>query len=66
MKIKDDGKSFQVDSVLHGKGRQHLGMLGMRERLEMVGGSFEVESAPGKGTAIIAEIPLGKAARAAR
>ena len=66
MKIKDDGKSFQVDSVLHGKGRQHLGMLGMRERLEMVGGSFEVESTPGKGTAIIAEIPLGKAARAAR
>jgi signal transduction histidine kinase len=32
----------------------------MRERLEMVGGRFEIESAPGKGTTIIAKIPLGK------
>jgi len=66
MKIKDDGKSFQVDRVLHGKGRKHLGLLGMRERLEMVGGSLAVESAPGKGTTIIAQIPSGKAARGAR
>jgi len=66
MKIKDDGKSFQVDRVLHGKGLKHLGLLGMRERLEMVGGSLAVESAPGKGTTIIAQIPSGKAARGAR
>ena len=66
MRIKDDGKSFQVDRVLHGKGGKHLGLLGMRERLEMVGGSFDVESAPGKGTTIIAQIPSGKAARGAR
>jgi signal transduction histidine kinase len=30
----------------------------MRERLEMVGGSFDVESAPGKGTTIKAWIPI--------
>jgi PAS domain S-box-containing protein len=63
MKIKDDGKSFQVDRVMHGKGGKHLGLLGMRERLEMVSGSFEVESAPGHGTTITAKIPSGKAAR---
>jgi signal transduction histidine kinase len=63
MIIKDDGKSFQVDRVMHGKGRKHLGLLGMRERLEMVSGSFEVESAPGHGTTITAKIPSGKAAR---
>jgi PAS domain S-box-containing protein len=63
MIIKDDGKSFQVDRVMHGKGRKHLGLLGMRERLEMVSGSFEVESAPGNGTTITAKIPSGKAAR---
>jgi signal transduction histidine kinase len=63
MKIKDDGKSFQVDRVLHGKGHKHLGLLGMRERLEMVGGSFEVECAPGNGTTIMAKIPLGRDAR---
>ena len=66
MKIKDDGKSFQVDRVLDGKGCKHLGLLGMRERLEMVGGNFAVESAPGKGSTIIAQIPPGKAARGAR
>ena len=52
MKIKDDGKSFQVERVLHAKGGKRLGLLGMRERLEMVGGNFDVESAPGKGTTI--------------
>jgi signal transduction histidine kinase len=35
----------------------------MRERVEMVGGSFVVESAPGKGTAIRAQIPLGNGGR---
>ncbi len=63
MKIKDDGKSFQVDRVLHGKGSKRLGLLGMRERLEMVGGHFGVESVQGKGTTVIAQIPLGKATR---
>ncbi len=59
MKIKDDGKSFQVERVLRGKGSKRLGLLGMRERLEMVGGRFEVESAPGKGTTVTAQILLG-------
>jgi signal transduction histidine kinase len=30
----------------------------MRERVEMVGGSFRVESAPGKGTTVCAQIPF--------
>ncbi len=63
MKIKDDGKSFQVDRVLHGKGSKRLGLLGMRERLEMIGGHFGVESVQGKGTTVIAQIPLRKFAR---
>jgi signal transduction histidine kinase len=62
MSIKDDGKSFEVDRVLHGKGNKRLGLLGMRERLEMVGGHFDVQSAPGKGTAITARMPMGKGA----
>ena len=61
MKIKDDGKSFQVDRVLHAKGSKRLGLLGMRERLEMVGGHFSVESVQGKGTTFIAQLPNGKA-----
>ncbi len=58
MKIKDDGKSFQVERVLLARGGNRLGLLGMRERLEMVGGRFDVESVPGKGTTISAQIPL--------
>ena len=62
MKIADDGKSFQVQHVLLARGSKRLGLLGMRERLEMVGGRFGVESAPGKGTAIEAFVPGGPAA----
>jgi signal transduction histidine kinase len=58
MKIRDDGKSFQVDRMLNAKKNKRLGLLGMRERVEMVGGSFRVESAPGKGTTIRAQIPF--------
>jgi len=61
MRIKDDGKSFQVERTLHGNGGKRLGLLGMRERVEMVGGTFCIESAPGKGTTIQVEIPFGKA-----
>ena len=52
-----------MERVLHAKRSKRLGLLGMRERVEMVGGNFSVESAPGKGTTIQAQIPLGKAAR---
>jgi signal transduction histidine kinase len=60
MKINDDGKSFNVERVLHSNGGKRLGLLGMRERLEMVNGSFDVESAPGQGTTVIARIPFPK------
>ena len=65
MKIIDDGKSFNVERTLHANGSKRLGLLGMRERLEMVGGKFVVESSPGKGTTILAQISLtGGRARA--
>jgi signal transduction histidine kinase len=56
MKITDDGKAFDVERALHGGKR--LGLLGMRERLEMVGGSFSLTSTPGKGTTVEARLPL--------
>ena len=62
MRIKDDGKAFNVERVLNAKGRKRLGLLGMRERLEMVGGRFEIASAPGQGTTVLAEIPLAQTA----
>lgn len=58
MTIKDNGKSFQVDRVLFAKKNKRLGLLGMRERVEMVGGRFTVESAKGVGTTLGAAVPL--------
>jgi PAS domain S-box-containing protein len=58
MTIKDDGQSFRVDRTLPDNGGKRLGLLGMRERVKMVGGTFGVESAPGKGTTVRVEIPL--------
>jgi two-component system, NarL family, sensor histidine kinase DegS len=58
MKVHDNGKSFQVERVLFAKKMKRLGLLGMRERVEMVGGSFAVESGPGKGTTISVQIPV--------
>lgn len=60
MTIKDDGKSFQVESALQAGSSKRLGLLGMRERLEMVGGTINLESAPGAGTTVQARIPFGK------
>lgn len=59
MRIKDNGKAFTVERVLKAKGKKRLGLLGMRERLEMVGGRFEIASTPGQGTTVTAEMPLG-------
>jgi signal transduction histidine kinase len=59
MKISDNGKSFKVEHKMNARGSKRLGLLGMRERLEMAGGRFEIESAPGRGTSVTAEIPFG-------
>jgi len=58
MEIHDNGKSFDMERVLFAKRHKRLGLLGSRERVEMVGGKFGVESAPGQGTTISAEIPI--------
>jgi len=60
MEIQDNGKSFQVERVLFATQIKRLGLLGMRERVEMVDGEFSIESAPGKGTTIRARIPFGR------
>jgi signal transduction histidine kinase len=56
MTIKDDGRGFQDE--YGAKNARRLGLIGMRERLEMVGGNFSVTSVPGKGTTVLARIPL--------
>jgi signal transduction histidine kinase len=48
LEIHDNGKSFEIERVLFAKRHRRLGLLGSRERVEMVGGRFGIESAPRK------------------
>jgi len=58
MDITDDGRGFDVHQVLFVKNCKRLGLLGIRERMEMLGGKFSITSAPGKGTTIHAQMPF--------
>lgn len=57
MKITDYGLGFQPDEKSGPKKRSRLGLIGMRERIEMIGGTFRVDSAPGGPTTVVVEIP---------
>ena len=60
--INDDGVGFDPGHhPARRKGGGGFGLLGMRERATYMGGALNVTSAPGKGTTIQAQIPLGKA-----
>ena len=56
--IKDDGCGFELEKVLEDQERSSYGLLGMRERLLLLKGSFKITSAPGRGTTVIAQLPL--------
>ncbi|HEX2861672.1 MAG TPA: sensor histidine kinase [Lacunisphaera sp.] len=58
MTISDNGQSFSVRKILHAKSNKRLGLVGMRERVEMVGGNLVLRSQPGEGTTVCAEIPF--------
>jgi len=53
--IRDDGEGFDPTSSTGGRG-----LLGMRERIELLGGKIEVTSTPGEGTQIAATVPLSE------
>jgi signal transduction histidine kinase len=53
--VEDDGRGFDPDAAREAEG---IGLAGMRERMALVGGRLELESAPGAGTTLVAEAPL--------
>jgi signal transduction histidine kinase len=61
VEIRDDGHGFDPDEAATG-----FGLLGMRERVALVGGELDVRSARGEGTAVTARIPLQRRAAEAR
>jgi signal transduction histidine kinase len=57
LEVHDNGRSFNVPQALSARTNRRLGLLGMRERVEMVGGTLAIASAPGRGTTVRAELP---------
>jgi signal transduction histidine kinase len=55
--VADDGCGFEVDRPADGRAGDHLGIPGMRERAESVGGRLEITASPGAGTRVDATIP---------
>jgi two-component system NarL family sensor kinase len=61
--IRDDGRGFAIENAAGGHATSRFGLIGMRERARLLGGSFLIESSPGAGTRITAEIPLSPRSR---
>lgn len=56
--IKDQGKGFEVDQIPGTRNESH-GIIGMKERAELLGGEIKIISKPGSGTQVIIEIAEG-------
>ena len=58
MIVEDDGRGFPADEEqARNSPARRLGLLGIRERLALVGGSLEIESSPGRGATVFVRIP---------
>jgi len=56
--VSDDGVGMDLELILQTSTATSLGLTGMRERAELTGGSFSIESTPGEGTTIRASWPI--------
>jgi signal transduction histidine kinase len=57
LSVSDDGIGFDIEAA---RGKKRLGLVSLRERVALIGGSVEIVSSPGKGTTVSAEAPLEK------
>jgi signal transduction histidine kinase len=55
--IEDDGMGFDVRTVQSNPRRRGLGLIGMQERLNGIGGTLSIDSSPGKGTRLLIQVP---------
>jgi PAS domain S-box-containing protein len=57
--VRDEGRGFRSDEATRNNGPgERVGLSGMRERLSLLGGRFELQSEPGSGTTVTAEVEL--------
>jgi two-component system sensor histidine kinase DegS len=59
LEVRDDGRGFDPDTVT-APGRRTFGLQFMRERAELVRGTFEIRSRPASGTVVVLDIPVGE------
>jgi signal transduction histidine kinase len=59
LRVTDDGRGFPgLETLVRAALEGHLGIIGMRERVRSLGGTFRIRSLPGEGTKIEADLPL--------
>jgi signal transduction histidine kinase len=59
LEIKDNGRGFDVKEISgHAIFRKQLGLLGIQERVSLVGGDLFLESNPGSGTCLLIKVPV--------
>ena len=59
LRVEDNGVGFRVEEAL--ERRNSFGLLGMMERVALLGGAFDVQSVPSKGTSITVQLPIRRA-----
>ena len=61
IRIKDDGSGFDVAQAMSSTDKMRgMGLVGMRERVELVQGTINVKSSPDHGTEVTVVVPLGE------
>lgn len=63
LEVADNGRSFNAAQVHEAQNAGRLGLLGMRERAHMLGGTLCIEAVPGNGTKVVAAVPVPAAER---
>lgn len=57
--VEDDGVGFNPEAALSRNGKKGLGLIGIQERLNVLKGTFDIESQKGRGTTLMFRVPLG-------
>lgn len=62
LEVRDWGRGFEVGEATNGGGGpgERVGISGMRERVAVLGGELRIESQPGAGTTVVAQVPLSE------
>ena len=63
VEVGDTGKGFRTDGPASDGGGRHFGLDMIRKRVAEVGGTLDVSSSPGKGTHVVARLPVGEGER---